>query len=87
MIKRNFNAPDLTGTIDIEGTASVVVDKFFDSYFIKKEKYTKSIAGVMTKDSMMRWLENLVAMIKRNFNSPELVGVVDIEDTAIYKFF
>lgn len=56
MIKRNFNAPDLTGTIDIESTASVVVDKFFDSYFIKKEKYTKNIAGVMTKDSMMRWL-------------------------------
>ena len=25
-------------------------------------------------------LENLVAMIKRNFNSPELVGVVDIEE-------
>lgn len=56
MIKRNFNAPDLTGTIDIESTASVVVDKFFDSYFIKREKYTKNIAGVMTKDSMMRWL-------------------------------
>lgn len=35
-------------------------------------------------------LENLVAMIKRNFNSPELVGVVDIEDTAslvVDKFF
>ena len=27
-------------------------------------------------------LENLVAMIKRNFNSPELSGVVDIENTA-----
>ena len=27
-------------------------------------------------------LENLVAMIKRNFNAPELSGIIDIENTA-----
>ena len=35
MIKRNFNSPELSGIIDIENTATVVVDKFFDSYLLR----------------------------------------------------
>jgi hypothetical protein len=50
----------------------------------KDEKVTL-IPMVRTAAEMPRQtglLENLVAMIKRNFNSPELSGVVDIENTA-----
>jgi len=41
MIKRNFNSPELVGVVDIEDTASLVVDKFFDAYLIKEKKKTK----------------------------------------------
>ena len=41
MIKRNFNSPELSGVVDIENTASLVVDKFFDSYLLKEKKKTK----------------------------------------------
>lgn len=55
MIKRNFNAPELTGIIDIENTASIVVDKFIDSYFLKNEKIPKR-ANAMVTASLERWL-------------------------------
>jgi len=41
MIKRNFNSPELSGVVDIENTASLVVDKFFDSYLLREKKKTK----------------------------------------------
>ena len=41
MIKRNFNSPELSGVVDIENTASLVVDKFFDSYLLKEKRKPK----------------------------------------------
>lgn len=56
MIKRNFNSPELSGTIDIENTASVVVDKFFDSYLIKEKKTPKNLP-LLCRSALCRWLE------------------------------
>ncbi len=52
MIKRNMNAPDLTGTIDIEDTASLVVEKFWDSYVDKEFSGTNEMT--MTRESFSR---------------------------------
>jgi len=53
MIKRNFNSPELVGVVDIEDTASLVVDKFFDAYLIKEKKkpkkYTSAFKGEFGK--------------------------------------
>ena len=38
MIKRNFNSPELSGIIDIENTASLVVDKFLIVTCLKKKE-------------------------------------------------
>ena len=38
MIKRKFNSPELSGVVDIENTASLVVGKFFDSYLLKEKR-------------------------------------------------
>ena len=54
MIKRNFNSPKLVGVVDIEDTASLLVDKFFDAYLIKEKKktkkYTSAFKGEFWKD-------------------------------------
>jgi uncharacterized protein YodC (DUF2158 family) len=55
MIKRNMNAPDLTGTIDIEDTASFVAEKFFQSFTIDKGSCADSI--VMSTDAFSRWMQ------------------------------
>jgi hypothetical protein len=55
MIKRNMNAPDLTGTIDIEDTASFVAEKFFQSFVIDKGSCADSI--VMSTDTFNRWMQ------------------------------
>lgn len=55
MIKRNFNVPDLSGTIDIDDVAGVVVEKFFSSYF--HEEFTSSMLdGTLSQDLLMDWV-------------------------------
>ena len=57
MIKRNFNAPELSGIIDIENTASLVVDKFFDSYLLKEKRKPNKNVSLFSRESLNRWLE------------------------------
>ena len=38
MIKRNFNSPELSGVVDIENTASLVVDKFLIVIYLRKKR-------------------------------------------------
>lgn len=56
MIKRNFNSPELNGIVDIENTASFVVDRFFDSYIIKEKKKPKNFPS-LNQGALIRWLE------------------------------
>jgi len=54
MIKRNFNAPDLTGIVDIEDTAELVVDKFWDAYISKE--FSGGVTYAQTSDAFHRWV-------------------------------
>ena len=44
------------GYVDIEDTASLVVDKFFDAYLIKEKKKPKNIP-LLSRTSLERWIE------------------------------
>lgn len=55
MIKRNFNAPELNELVDVEDTARMVVDKFFEYYCIDNVS-TESVCGTMTKHSIQEWI-------------------------------
>jgi len=62
MIKRNFNSPELSGIVDIENTASVVVDRFFDSYFLKDKISSCSLGdsggkNIIDRQALIRWME------------------------------
>lgn len=52
MIKRNFNSPELSGIIDIENTASLVVDKFFDSYLLKEKRKPNKNVSLFCRESL-----------------------------------
>nr|ASC60202.1 RNA polymerase [Piper chlorosis virus] len=54
MIKRNFNSPDLTGVIDIEDTAELVVDKFYSAYII--DEFSGGVTPAQTSDAFHRWV-------------------------------
>ena len=54
MIKRNFNSPDLTGILDIEDTAELVVNKFWDAYII--DELSGGNVTPMTSDAFHRWM-------------------------------
>lgn len=54
MIKRNMNAPDLTGTIDMENTATMVADTFWESYISKELSGDCNVS--LSRDSFSRWL-------------------------------
>jgi len=55
MVKRNFNSPELSGIVDIEDTASYVVDKFFDAYLLKEKKKPKDLP-LLSRASLERWI-------------------------------
>nr|AZF99047.1 orf2 [Ullucus tobamovirus 1] len=76
MIKRNMNAPDLTGTIDIEDTAAVVADRFFESYIVKE--FSGLEGPLLTNDAFQRWLskqESSTIGQLANFNFVDLPAV------------
>ena len=56
MIKRNFNSPELSGIVDIENTASLVVDKFFSSYMLKEKRKPNKNVSMFCRESLNRWL-------------------------------
>lgn len=56
MIKRNFNSPELSGVVDIENTASLVVDKFFDSYLLKEKRKPNKNFSLFSRESLNRWI-------------------------------
>ena len=74
MIKRNFNSPELVGVVDIEDTASLVVDKFFDAYLIKEKKKPKNIP-LLSRASLERWIEKqYLHIITHNLLGASLIG-------------
>ena len=48
---------ELSGIIDIENTASLVVDKFFDSYLLKEKRKPNKNVSLFSRESLNRWLE------------------------------
>lgn len=75
MIKRNMNAPDLTGTIDIEDTADVVAEKFMSSFLLDESFIS---GNVTSKDTFESWLSRQEAATigqLANFNFVDLPPV------------
>jgi len=77
LIKRNFNAPELTGIVDIEASASFAVDRFFECFIDKSDNSLGSLR-LRCRETLQRWLDNQEpATLKRlaNFDTSALPAI------------